>query len=432
MKIGFSKRNLLHESPVFYWHGSGIFSYLLYIKNIYVLDFYKNIRTLKYDLADVLADENYFVDVPPNWHVVVSDITNSTEAVATGRHGDVNLIAAGSLIAALNISKKLNTEIPYFFGGDGGTVLVPGAIVEKVIEGLKAHSLNSLKNFSLDLRIGHIPVDEIRKAGYGIRVAKVEIAKGFNKTVLIGDGLKYAEATIKKNYRSDEIKKEFKEADVELEALNMEGMECRWDKVKPPDPQLEVVCLLIEANDPKNQSAVYRDVLNKIEEIYGAVEKRHPITMNRLKLKGTIKKIYREMMARYSKLKLGYLAKTYFTVLFGKLFFRFDLKLKNIGAHNYLSELITFSEILTIDGRINTIISGTAENRILLLEYLKQEEESGQLIFGHHVSSASIMTCYIQNMNNKHIHFIDGADGGYTEAAKEFKPKARKLSRGTP
>ncbi len=375
----------------------------------------------------MLADENYFVDVPENWHVVVSDITNSTEAVAAGRYGDVNLIAAGSLIAALNVSKKLNTEIPYFFGGDGGTVLVPADILEKVIDGLKAHSLNSLKNFSLDLRIGHISMEEIRRAGFGIKLAKVEVAKGFNKTILIGDGLKYAEDSIKKNYRADRKKQLIESEDIDLTVLDMEGMECKWDKIKPPNPELEVVCLLIEAIDPKAQSAVYRVVLNKIDEIYGAVEKRHPITMNRLKLKGSIKKVYREMMARYSKLKLGYLAKTYFTVLFGKLFFKFDMKLKNIRAHNYLSELITFSEILTIDGRINTIISGTKENRILLLDYLKLEEEKGQLIFGHHVSTASIMTCYIQNMNNKHIHFIDGADGGYTEAAKEFKPKARRL-----
>jgi hypothetical protein len=391
------------------------------------LDFYKKIKTLNQSLADVLADENYFIDVPANWHVVITDITNSTEAVATGRHGDVNLIAAGSLIAALNISKSLDTEIPYFFGGDGGTVLVPGSIVEKIIAGLRAHSLNSLKNFALDLRIGHISMNEILKAGYTIKVAKVEVANGFNKTILIGDGLKYAETLIKKNDRNDKIKRELELADIELEALNMEGMECKWDKIKPPNPVLEVVCLLVEATDPKNQSVVYRNVLNKLEEIYGAVENRHPISMNRLKLKGSIRKIYKEMMARYSKWKLGYLAKTYFTVLIGKAFFKFNLKLKNIKAKNYLSELITFSEILTIDGRINTIISGTKENRIRLLKYLEEQEENGQLIFGHHVSSASIMTCYIQNMNNKHIHFIDGADGGYTEASKEFKPKARKL-----
>jgi hypothetical protein len=37
------------------------------------------------------------------------------------------------------------------------------------------------------------------------------------------------------------------------------------------------------------------------------------------------------------------------------------------------------------------------------------------------------MTCYIENRNNKHIHFLDGSNGGYTEAAKELKPKLQML-----
>ena len=37
------------------------------------------------------------------------------------------------------------------------------------------------------------------------------------------------------------------------------------------------------------------------------------------------------------------------------------------------------------------------------------------------ISRESVMTCYIENRNAKHIHFVDGADGGYTEAAKEIK-----------
>ena len=40
----------------------------------------------------------------------------------------------------------------------------------------------------------------------------------------------------------------------------------------------------------------------------------------------------------------------------------FNLKLNNLRGGEYLSQLIEFSDTLTIDGRINTIISGT--NRV--------------------------------------------------------------------
>ncbi len=387
------------------------------------MDFYKNLTPVKQPVPEVLVNEHFFVDLPESWHVVVADIANSTEAVAAGRHGDVNLIAAGSLIVALNISKALKVEIPYFFGGDGGTVLVPGEIVEKVIAGLNAHRLNSYKNFSLDLRIGSISIKQIRDAGYEIKMAKVQISPGFNKSILIGDGLKYAEKIIKRNYYDDETRLKKQPGDPDLGQLNLEGMECKWDKIKPPATEQEVVCLLIESVEAKNQLVIYSEVLNKLEEIYGGIEKRHPLTINMLKLMNSFDKIRREMMARYGKWKPVYMIRTLLETFIGKFYFGWNFKYHGLRGKDYLSQLIEFSEILTIDGRINTIIKGTKENRLQLLEWLEQQEQKGLLLFGHYVSSASIMTCYVENLNNKHTHFIDGADGGYTEAAKQLKPK---------
>ena len=61
------------------------------------------------------------------------------------------------------------------------------------------------------------------------------------------------------------------------------------------------------------------------------------------------------------------------------------------------------------------------DKRILLVKYLTDQQKEGALIFGHYISKESVMTCYIENRDAKHIHFVDGSEGGYTEAAKEFK-----------
>jgi hypothetical protein len=374
-------------------------------------------------MKDVLADEKNFRNFPANWHVIVADIANSTQAVENGRHDDVNLIAAGSLIAAINASKPFNTEIAYFFGGDGGTVIVPEEIVPKIIAGLNAHRLNSIKNFSLDLRIGSITIGEIMSNGHDLKVAKVEIGKGYNKSVVIGDGLKYAENIIKANYADES--KESKLIDVA--ELNLDGLECRWDRIKPPTTSLEVVCLLVEAADFKKQTSVYKDVMVKLDDIYGEADKRHPITINRLQLLTTFRKFRKEMMARYSNWNVAYFLKAFFETLIGRLYFKYNWKVNDLKGKEYLEQVIAFSDTLTIDGRINTIVSGTKKNREQLLEYLNQQEQKGLLIYGHHVSRESIMTCYIENRNNKHIHFLDGSNGGYTEAAKQLKPKLQAL-----
>src|SRR6187401_2076670 len=95
------------------------------------INFYRDIKALRLPVAKAFEDHSFF-ELPSDWFVVIADIKNSTAAVAEGRHNDVNLIAAGSLIAALNIAKEKQVEIPFFFSGDGGAVLVPGEIAEEV------------------------------------------------------------------------------------------------------------------------------------------------------------------------------------------------------------------------------------------------------------------------------------------------------------
>jgi hypothetical protein len=256
-----------------------------------------------------------------------------------------------------------------------------------------------------------------------MKIAKVEMAAGFLKPVLIGNGLKYAEKLVKQYEleSTHDVKKELNQS--ALDALNLEGMECRWDEIKPPTKMAEVVCLLIEATNPANQLSVYKDVLNTVELIYGTANERHPLSIKMLRIKNSVKKIHNEMLARYSKTKPFFLLKRLIENFIGMFYFKYNLTLNKMSGHQYLSQLIAQSEILTIDGRINAIISGTKENRIRLIEYLSDQERAGLLKFGHHVSPSSIMTCYVEDMKNKHTHFVDGSDGGYTAASRELKPK---------
>lgn len=351
--------------------------------------------------------------MPSDWNVIISDIKNSTVAVNEGRHNDVYLVAAGSLIAGLNVAKANGIEIPFFFGGDGGTLLVPDEILDEVLIGLFMHNLNSMKNFDLELHVGSISVGELMGKGHPIELAKIQYGKGLNKPVIIGDGLRYAEQQIKlssteRNHETPDGK------------LNLEGLECRWDKVKPPDLTTEIVCYLIESTQPATQLQVYRDVLLKIDEIYGTIEKRNPLSPNRMNLLMDFQKLRKEMMVKYGKWKTNYFTNAWFRTVFGKLFFRYTT-----SGKKYLDQVISNADTLILDGRISTIISGKKEKRIQLINYLQQQEVKGQLIFGHHISKESVMTCYIENRNEKHTHFIDGSEGGYTEASKEFKRKLK-------
>jgi hypothetical protein len=378
------------------------------------LHFYKELPALNMSISDVFRKSS-FSDVPEDWFIIISDIMNSTEAVRLGRHNDVNLVAAGSLIAALNIARSMDVEIPFFFGGDGGTVLVPAELLEPVMTGLMLHNLNSKKNFGLEFHIGSLSVGEVAESGHSLKIAKLQSGKTLNKAIVIGDGLRFAERMIKQT-----IKEKINESIVG--ELNLEGLECRWNRIKPPLQTNEIVCYLVEATDPSAQVETYRDVLLKIDEIYGSVEKRNPLSLKRLKLLLSFQKIKKEMMVKYGRWKANYFTSAYFRTLIGRLFFRF-----NKSGKEYLGQLISNADTLIVDGRISTIISGAKEKRVQLIKFLDEQEKLGHLIYGHHIDRESIMTCYIENRNEKHLHFVDGSDGGYTEASKEFKRKQRNV-----
>ncbi|MFN2437643.1 MAG: DUF3095 family protein [Chitinophagaceae bacterium] len=385
------------------------------------VNFYKDLKSLKLPISEVFQPY-YFKDVPPDWFVVISDVKNSTEAVNEGRHNDVNLVAAGSLVVALNIAKEKNIQIPFFFGGDGGTLLVPEQLLNQILAGLSLHNLNTIKNFGLELHIGSKQVKDILSHGHFIKLAKVEFGRGLNKAIVVGDGIKIAERLIK------QASKEKNNVVEETNQLNLTGLECRWDRIKPPTEENEIVCYLIESVNPLDQLEVYRNVLFKLDEIYGSIENRSPLSPDRLKLLLNFQKIRKEMLAKYGSWKTNYFTFSFLQTIIGKFFFKYNLNFKNLSGREYLSQLISNADTLVIDGRINTIISGKMDKRMQLLNFLSEQEKKGVLVYGYHISKESVMTCYIENRNAKHIHFVDGADGGYTEAAKKLKLKLKQLS----
>ena len=77
--------------------------------------FYSRLPVNEISLSELLAEEHLFYKIPSNWHVVITDVKNSTKAIEQGVHETVNLLATGSIVAVLNIAHKANISIPFFF-----------------------------------------------------------------------------------------------------------------------------------------------------------------------------------------------------------------------------------------------------------------------------------------------------------------------------
>lgn len=375
--------------------------------------FYSRLPANHISLGELLTEDHLFYNVPESWHVVITDLRNSTSAVAEGMHETVNLIATGSIVSVLNIAFRAGITVPFFFGGDGATIIVPPVIADEAMRALAVFRKNTSENFGLDLRIGIVAVSDIYAQSFELKVSKLKVTGAFSIPVVLGDGLHCAEKLIK----SEHFRFDYEPAPGD--ALDLSGMQCRWDKIGPPELNQEVVTLLVSAPAGKKQAALFAKVMEHVDGIYGPFPRRQPISVPRLIWKTTFKKMEMEMLVRNGRINILRLAASWIAWLFGYVYFRTSY------GRNYLHSLVEMSDTLVIDGKINTVITGTPQQREQLQKALDGMEAAREIHYGLHVSGESVMSCYVHDLQDGHIHFVDGGEGGYTKAAGMLKQKLR-------
>lgn len=372
-------------------------------------NFYRDLQVQHTDISEVFNDEDAFKKVPPSWNIIITDIKNSTATVAAGNHQVVNLAATGSIVACLNIARKNNIEIPFFFGGDGATILVPDQILEECVSALVLHQENCQINFDFFLRVDHCKVAKIYDLGHQLLMSKIQINALHIIPVVIGDALQRAEELMKlDNRKIDPSPSPYN--------LDLKGMECKWDRIAPPVDSNIIITLIVKATSADLQKTTYKNVLEILNNIFGYINKRHPITREKLVMINKLSQLKNEVIMKFSKYKFTALLIS----MMRSTIARWYLKKHPVGIR-YLSELPQLSESIMLDGTINTVIAGTTPQKDLLIAQLERLKKDGLIEYGHHISDRSVLSCYVTAMDSYHIHFLDGDYGGYTKAAQYFK-----------
>lgn len=376
-------------------------------------NFYKELPKQSIDLSELLLHQELFYNVPKDWHVINVDIENSTLAVQNGNHHDVNLSATGSIIVVLNELEKIDKKIriPYFFGGDGSTFIVPSHLVAIIIKALNNYSIHIKKNTDLILRVGSVAIDTIYNEGKIIRIAKHKLTAQLTIPIVLGTGLNYAENLVKKIFKKNATS-------LQNTPVDLDGMECRWQEVSAPVGDQKIVCLLAHCPVENMQNKVYAEILKELNLLFGNFENRKPITPTNLHLDTTLQKIKKEMNIKLARFNRLYLIMNWLGTVFVNLY----LKVSKNGEKFY-KEISQLSHTLMIDGTINTVFSGSDKNIQKLIVFLDALEKDQKLIYGIHTTKASILSCYVKDRSDNHNHFVDGTEGGYTAAAKMFKSK---------
>ena len=375
-----------------------------------------------------ITDCHNFYPVPKDWLILVTDIKGSTQAIKSGRYKDVNFLGASSIIAVLNIAGSI--EIPFIFGGDGATILIPPSLLKQAKSALLATRRLAKQEFGLDLRVGAVPVNVVTSYQHPVKVAKFRVSKHYTQAAFTGGGLTEATELIKNSATANLYL--FRDLNSTATA-DFSGLECRWRDI--PSKQGEVISLLVMATSRtyEQSNQIYRDVLEQIQSIYGDEDCLHPVAKEYLKLSFSYKKLRTEVKlrakSRYPWDKLRYLLKVLAENLVGLLLMKFKVKSSDVDWGAYKDIILAATDYRKFDDLLRMVIAGNLEQRERLIYYLEKKYQEGKLVYGLHPSNHVLMTCLVFERGGRHVHFVDGADGGYAIAALSMKQKLKELAK---
>lgn len=366
---------------------------------------------------DILVPETYTA-LPDGWWVAMSDVTGSTAAIDAGRYKEVNALGAITIMAVLNLVGSF--RIPFMFGGDGALVCIPPDLYESTRKALAGVRQIARTEFALDLRIGMVPIADIRSKGADIGVARLRISDYFEQPVFNGAGVALAEAWVKDGTEPNP----YLVMDAgRMDDADMTGLECRWQHI--PSRKDEIVALIVESES----TSEYEDVIRTIGDIYGSDEHWKPIDETLLRFTVDLEKLSVENRIRNAGKSLLTRLRYYGHLLVmnavGASLMKRNVRTQTTDWGAYKRDLSQNTDFKKFDGVIRLVMSGTAAQRERLEEWLSIRYSQRRLVYGLNSSPSAMITCLLFGYMKNHIHFVDGSAGGYTKAAAALKRRKR-------
>ncbi|XGC80894.1 DUF3095 domain-containing protein [Bdellovibrio bacteriovorus] len=361
-----------------------------------------------------VSNDQYFKLVPENWGVILTDVKGSTKAVQAGRHREVNMIGAACITALLNDLK--DRDLPFVFGGDGASLLVPPHSKEFAQKTMAQVQNWSMNEFGLELRCAYFDLSEIYSEGHRLLLGKHRLSPGNHIYQFRGGALKRAEDKMKQEDRSVQ----------DLKAgntPNLEGLSCRWEPLTAKKGTILTV-LVSAKGDEAGAFEVYKNLLKSLRNIIGGDFKfACPVQRHNLKIKWPPKTLMIEVKSRQGGLLKNLLLSSWESLI-AYLFFRLNIQAGGFNPDRYKEELISNSDFQKYDDLLRMVLDCSNDQVKEIERVLEEFERRGDITYGTHKSNQALMTCLVFSATqNQHLHFIDGAQGGYTLAAVELKKK---------
>jgi hypothetical protein len=206
--------------------------------------------------------------------------------------------------------------------------------------------------------------------------------------------------------------------------VDFEGFECRWQPVQ--NRRGSVVSLLVQALAPSDfdKETSYREVLRVLDQTAADHDVR-PVSVRGLQLRPLSNDYSTEARLKGGGASGdGYSAAAKHArkkALIGSVLIGIGASAGGFDGKRYPVELVENTDFRKFDETLRMVLDLSEPEIVALEHYLESERAAGRLAYGMHRAPAALVTCFVRSHAGNHVHFVDGANGGYALAAKQLK-----------
>ena len=361
-----------------------------------------------------LMDPAMYSPLPDDWTIGVADIVESTKAIANLRYKAVNMAGAAVIAAVTNALD--GREFPFVFGGDGASFAVSPSDLARARDALAATAAWVRQDLDLVMRVALVPVKDIRAQGLDIRVARFGPSANLSYAMFSGGGLGWADDAMKRGAFAVPAAAPGTQPD-------LSGLSCRFEEI-PSTRGLILSVLVVPAKgaDPHHFRKVIEDIIRLVEQ---SPDAGRPVPPGGPPLRWPPAGVEFEARAARGGPLLKRRTVVLAVTLWAYVVMRFGIKVGGFVPKNYVQQVVENSDFRKYDDGLRMILDCTEELERALAELLAKAASERVVRYGLHRQDAAMMTCFAPSvMRSDHVHFIDGARGGYASAATALKAMA--------
>ena len=322
-------------------------------------------------------------------------------------------MAGAAVISAIS-NALAGRELPFVFGGDGALVALAPTDHGRARGALAEVQTWVREDLGLGLRAALVPVAEIRAAGLDVRAAKFRVAPGVSYAMFSGGGANWADREMKAGRFVVPPASPGSRPD-------LTGLNCRWNPIRARNGTIVSIIAVPRDAAP---AADFERLVGALLALLGDQDRDgHPVPIagptfawlpDGLDYEArAAARPGRRLLARARILCMLAIAQA--SDAAGRPVGTFD-------APRYRADTAANSDFRKFDDGLKLTVDVSNGVSDEIEELLRHASRDGTCRYGIHRQDDALVTCIVPSFSERnHMHFIDGAGGGYAMAAAMLK-----------